>query len=506
MKRRFLFFWGVVLSVFDMSLQAQRILISEPDKDDSRRINFEIIGKMGNNILIYKNVRSENFICIYDQNMKLVDKVKHTYMPDERLINVDFFAYPDFIYMIYQYQRRNIVHCAAVKLDGNGKRLTDPVELDTTAIGGSANNKIYTALMSEDKQKICLFKINSRNRNRFLITTKLYDDKLELLKKSLLTMNMDERNDYLGEFGMDNEGNLIFSKFYRTGNESISKAFLVIKRAMEDSFSFYSLNLENRYLDEIRIKVDNYNQRYLLTAFYYNQRRGSIDGLYFYAFNKTSGQADFEKTFEFSEDLRREAKGESNIRMAFNDYFIRNIVIKKDGGFLLDAEAYYTTSRSTAWNRWDYIYGSPFLYPMDYYYYSPYYSSWWWRRSNSNQAVRYHADNLVIFSFDKNGDLGWNNVIRKEQFDDESDDKVSYQVMNTGGQLHFLFNLQERKNLLLNDYTLLPDGQINRNPTLKNLDKGHEFMPKYGKQVSAKQFIVPCYYRNYICFAKIDYN
>jgi hypothetical protein len=506
MKRRFLFFWGVVLSVFGMSLQAQRILISEPDKDDSRRINFEIIGKMGNNILIYKNVRSENFICIYDQNMKLVDKVKHTYMPDERLINVDFFAYPDFIYMIYQYQRRNIVHCAAVKLDGNGKRLTDPVELDTTAIGGSANNKIYTALMSEDKQKICLFKINSRNRNRFLITTKLYDDKLELLKKSLLTMNMDERNDYLGEFGMDNEGNLIFSKFYRTGNESISKAFLVIKRAMEDSFSFYSLNLENRYLDEIRIKVDNYNQRYLLTAFYYNQRRGSIDGLYFYAFNKTSGQADFEKTIEFSEDLRREAKGESNIRMAFNDYFIRNIVIKKDGGFLLDAEAYYTTSRSTAWNRWDYIYGSPFLYPMDYYYYSPYYSSWWWRRSNSNQAVRYHADNLVIFSFDKNGDLGWNNVIRKEQFDDESDDKVSYQVMNTGGQLHFLFNLQERKNLLLNDYTLLPDGQINRNPTLKNLDKGHEFMPKYGKQVSAKQFIVPCYYRNYICFAKIDYN
>jgi hypothetical protein len=78
--------------------------------------------------------------------------------------------------------------------------------------------------------------------------------------------------------------------------------------------------------------------------------------------------------------------------------------------------------------------------------------------------------------------------------------------MNTGGQLHFLFNQQERKNLLLNDYSLSPDGQINRNPTLKNLDKGHEFMPKYGKQVSARQFIVPCFYRNYICFAKIDYN
>jgi len=506
MKHRCLLVWLLTIPVFFSSVSAQRILFSEPDKDDNRRINFEIIGKMGNNFLIYKNVRSESFICIYDNNMKLLDKIKHEYLPDERLINVDFFPYPDFVYMIYQYQKRNIVHCAAVKLNGMGKRMTDPVELDTTSIGGSANNKIYTALSSEDKQRIILFKINSRKKDRFLITTKLFNDKLDLLKKSVLTMPMDERNDYLGEFGVDNDGNLVFSKYYRTSNESISKAYLVIKRATEDSFSFYDANLESKYLDELRIKVDNYNHRYLLSAFYYNQKRGSIEGLYFYAFNKNTGKADFEKTFEFSEDLRREAKGDANLRMAFNDYFIRNIVIKKDGGFLIDAEAYYTTSRASAWNRWDYMYGSPFMYPMDYYYYSPYYSNWWWRRGNSNQAVRYHADNLVIFSFDKSGDLGWNNVIRKEQFDDESDDKVSYQVMNTGGQLHFLFNQQERKNLLLNDYSLSPDGQINRNPTLKNLDKGHEFMPKYGKQVSARQFIVPCFYRNYICFAKIDYN
>ena len=37
-------------------------------------------------------------------------------------------------------------------------------------------------------------------------------------------MPMDERNDHLGEFAVDNEGNLVFSKFYRTSNESISRA------------------------------------------------------------------------------------------------------------------------------------------------------------------------------------------------------------------------------------------------------------------------------------------
>jgi len=318
---------------------------------------------------------------------------------------------------------------------------------------------------------------------------------------------MNERNDNLGEFAMDNEGNLVFSKFYRSSNESVSRASMIIKRAMEDSFTYYNLTLEKTYLDELRIKVDNTNQRYLLSAFYYTQKRGNIEGLYFLAVDKSSWKPVLEKSFALDEDLRQEAKGQSNLKMAFNDYFIRNIFIKKNGGFVVDAEAFYTTSRSSAWNRWDYMYGSPYSNPYDYYYYSPYGSSYWWRRSgSSNQAVRYHADNVTIFSFNNKGDLEWSNVLKKEQFDDESDDRISYNVINTGGQLHFLFNMQEKRNLLMNDFSLAPDGQVTHYPTLKGLDKGHEFMPKYGKQISAKQFIVPCFYRNYICFAKVEFN
>jgi len=495
------------LMVLFNSAKAQRILISEPDKEDSRRMDFEIIGKMGNNYLIYKNIRNESFICLYDNEMKMVKRVKHEYLPDDRMINVDFFTYPDFIYAIYQYQRRNIIHCAAVKLNGMGEKISDPVELDTTSLGGSNNNKIYTTLSSEDKKKIIIFKINSKNKEKFVITTKLYNADLELQKRTILTLAMNDRNDYLGEFAVDNEGNLVFSKFYRSSNESISKVSLIIKRAMQDSFSYYNLNLEKTYLDELRIKVDNTNQRYLLSAFYYTQKRGNIEGLYFLAMDKNGWNPVLEKSFALDEDLRHEAKGQSNLKMAFNDYFIRNIFIKKNGGFVVDAEAFYTTSRSSAWNRWDYMYGSPVSYPYDYYAYSPYGSSYWWRRGgSSNQAVRYHADNVTIFSFNNKGDLEWSNVLKKEQFDDESDDRISYNVINTGGQLHFLFNMQEKRNLLMNDFSLAPDGQVTHYPTLKGLDKGHEFMPKYGKQISAKQFIVPCFYRNYICFAKIEFN
>ena len=88
------------LMVLFNSVNAQRILISEPDKEDSRRMDFEIIGKMGNNYLIYKNIRNESFICLYNNDMKMVKRVKHEYLPDDRMINVDFFTYPDFIYAV----------------------------------------------------------------------------------------------------------------------------------------------------------------------------------------------------------------------------------------------------------------------------------------------------------------------------------------------------------------------------------------------------------------------
>jgi hypothetical protein len=154
--------------------------------------------------------------------------------------------------------------------------------------------------------------------------------------------------------------------------------------------------------------------------------------------------------------------------------------------------------------------GNPWAYPMDYYSWSPYYSPWGWSRYGYNrwggsQSTRYYAENIMILSFDKDGNLEWNNVIPKSQFDDDNDDLISNNIMNTGGQLHFLFNLYERRTLILNDQSIDANGKITRHPTLKNLDRGIDFMPRLGKQISSRSMVMPCLYRNYITFAKIDF-
>ena len=499
----------VLMICSGLTATAQKIVYSEPEKDDTRRLDFEIAGKVGGNFLIYKNNKNKSWIAVLDNDMKQIAKVEQDYVPDnDRMVNVDFFPYTDFCYMIYQYQKKNILYCMASKIDGNGKKIGGVMELDTTQIGFAADNKIYTVLTSEDKSSIGIFKINSKNKKVYLMTTLLLNEKLEMQKKSRLAIPMEERNDYLGDFHLDNEGDLVFCKFFRNSNDNISRAILAIKYAQADTLMMRELNIEKTWLDEIHIKVDNFNKRYLLTSFFYNERKGNIDGFYFYVWDKIKAAPFFESSSVFTDELRKEARGDATVKMAFNDYFIRNIIARKDGGYIIGSESYYTTSRFNNWNRWDYLYGSPYMSSSNNnYYYSPYYNNFWWTsRSNNNQAVRYHADNITVLSFNSSGQIEWSNIMGKSQFDDESDDLLSYQLMNTGGQIHFLFNQQERKNNLLNDYSIGPDGQMTRNPTLKNLDRGYEFMPKYGKQVSARQMIIPCAYRNYICFAKVDYN
>ena len=505
--------WVLSLFLGISGIWGQKIVYSEPDRDDARTLNFEIVGKMSGNVLIYKNYRDLHYMTVYDTDMKMTEKNRLEFMP-EKVVDVELVQYSDFIYLYYQFQKRGIQYAMAVKLDAHGKKMSEPVVLDTTNMAGSNSNKVYTFLTRENKQQVLVFKISTKNDKAHLLTSLLFNKELVLQKRSMIRVPMPERNDFLTEFALDNEGDLVCIRGSGTAqNDNINKISLITKPAFADSIVVRNLKLTSIYLDDIRVKVDNVNKHYLVTSFYSKLRRGNIDGLYYSVWDKFQDKELATMNTIFTPDFRADAKMEGNQKEAFNDFFLKNIVLKKDGGFFIAAEAAYSTSRGNALNRWDYLYGSPYyssIYsPMDYYsYYSPlgYYP--WSRYSmmNNNTVTRYFADNVVLLSFDKMGKMEWSNVIRKSQFDDNSDNFIGYGILNTGDKAHFLFNIQDKRDMVLSDQSLYPDGQIDRNPTFKNMDKGHEFMPRYGKQVGARQMIIPCLFRGSTCFAKIEFN
>ncbi len=207
--------------------------------------------------------------------MKSISRVSLDFLP-ERYVNVDFVRYPDHFYMIYEYEHKSVVHCAAVKIDGNGKRLGEPVDLDTTHVGSFSNStKIYTTIASEDKGRIMVFKINSKNPKNFVITTFLFDAELSLLDRHRLNLPMEEKNDIFSDFLLDDEGEFVFAKFLKSGNgDWVSKVSIVSHPPTADSFSVKDIGATDRYLDEIKLKIDNTNKKFILTGFYYKQKKG----------------------------------------------------------------------------------------------------------------------------------------------------------------------------------------------------------------------------------------
>jgi hypothetical protein len=506
---------AILLLLAVSSVKAQRIFYSEPDRDDLRQLKFEVMGKYGNNYLVYKNMRSRHFIAVYDAEMKQKDKVELDFIPD-RAINVDVFSNPEHSVVIYQYQKKNIVYCMGVQIDGSGKKIGEPLELDTTQLSIFSDNKIYSTIMSDDKQKLMVFKMKNRQRDDFSIQTVLLSHNLMPLRKSSFNYHLENSREAIADFYLDNEGNFLFSHVTRPASRDyINEAKLVVLPVYADSIKSFNLSLNKVLLDELRIKVDNLNGRYILTSLYSKTKRGNIDGLFTAIINKDLTGTDIEKTVEFSDEFRALAKGDNSAKLAFNDYFLKHLVVKKDGGLLVTGENTYGNSRGGNFNRWDnpWMWGNSF-YPNSYWGWNPY-NNWGyggfggWNSPyggfNNSQQTRYYADNVMVISLDKDANMQWNNVIAKSQFDDNTDNMISYQIMNSGAELLFLYNEWSRRSPLLNAQSLDPNGRINKEPPLKSLDKGYEFMIRFGKQVSAREMIVPCLYRNSFSFARIEF-
>jgi hypothetical protein len=503
---------GIIYVTFLLLLStlsfSQRITYSEPLREDNRDINFDIIGRMKNNVVVFKNVRYKYALTVYNLNdMSLKEKVDLEFMPD-KTFNVDYITFADHFYFVYQYQRKGIVYCMGAKLDYDGHLVGQPIQLDTTHMSTFGDNKIYSTINSEDKKQIMIFKIQKHD-DRFNFMTLLLDNELQFIHKSRLSIEYDDHNDAYSDFLLDNEGNFIFSKSVKSNNRSvISSLYLVTKAPQLDTFSVKKLDLNNLFIDEVKMKVDNVNKRYLFNSFYYTEKRGNIEGIFCTIWD-IKGDSTYSHVFtKLDDSIRNFAKSKGNIKTALNDFFIRNIVLKKDGSYLLVAEDYssQTSGSNMGWNRWDYLYGSPYLNSFDFYYYNPAYGGYYRPYGRfGNQSTRYYYDNILLLGINKTGKVEWSKIIDKEQYGDDTDNYLSFSTFITESEIHFLFNLLEKRDKLLTDNTLAFNGTFKRNPTIKSIDRGYEYMPKLSRQIGPRQIVIPCTFRNQVCFARIDF-
>ena len=489
-------------------IKAQNITYSVVHTENSRDVSFEILGKVGPNFLVFKSLGWKNIIQVFDRNMKELSNERLKFMPDQTL-NVDFITYPDYVVLVYQHKKNNTLVCDAIRIDALGKAIGDKVTLDTTRIGSQSGSDIYSTIYSEDKKKILVYKMHEKN-DMLHIVTKLYNPDILLLDSTRSLLPYNEDREIFTPFQLANDGTIYFTRETKSGErENISELEVVTCKPNTDTFLITSIDLQKKFIDEVSIKIDNLNNNFLINSFFYNQKRaGSIQGLFTAKVHKDSSNLVKTSFYKFDDSLRLKMARANQYKFAFDNLFMKNIFVKKDGSFLLVAEDYSTETigYTNSWNRWDYLYSNPYYYGNDYYYWnSPYYRYNRFNSYNNNGTVKYYYDNILFISIDSSLKPQWSNVLLKKQSDDDNDSYLSFGTMNVGAEINILFIEKEKNSQLISNHSISSYGRLLRHSTLKTREEGYQFMPRLSKQVGPRQVIMPCVYRGTICFAKIDF-
>ena len=475
----------LLLCVFKMTAASgQEVIYSEYQNYDLRTGDFSVVGKVAGKLYTYRSTRDGFFLDIWTDSMTRAATVILDFFPT-KIYETKFIAYPDKIVALYQSLERGRVIQYAAKLDATGRLLGDPLKIDSAKTGFFGANKDYfSSAVSDDKHYLAVYGINGKGDELNMAVTVL-DDNLVKVNHFQAGFTGEGRMEH-GVGLLGNDGTFYIPAYSAVGGDDYAeKLWLVSRKVGEKIFVRTALTLNEKFAANIFFRIDNASNRIYAGGFYSDKKNGNFDGVIYAQYDVNGTAFTTQKLIAFDDALKA-ATGERNAKRAFNNYQTRQLIVKKDGGFVMISEAFYTALRST---------GSPYgygFYPM---YYGP---------AMSRNIREYHYDDILALSYNGDGVREWNSFVRKDQYSQEDGGIFSsYALLNTGGSLGFLFNNLSSRRSSIQLATIDGDGKENVRTFAPQGGDTPDWLPRSGKQVAARELIVPCLRKRQICFAKV---
>ncbi|XZF16076.1 hypothetical protein ACTHGU_08050 [Chitinophagaceae bacterium MMS25-I14] len=469
---------------FAGNVAAQEVIYSPYEKFDLRSGDFSVVGKVSGRLYTYRASSDGYMMDVYNDSMERTATVILDFFPN-KIYETKFIAYSDRILVLYQAIESGKVVQYAALLDDKGRLLKKPISLSSAKTGFFGPTRDYfSSAISDDKRQIFVYSANDKGDDMNMDGT-LIDDQMNIVRRVHTSYKADNNVEH-GEVLIANNGTIYVPVYTPVGSKNYADQVWVLAADSGNHFTPVSFPLNDHYATKPFLRVDNNNNRVYIGGFYADKKNGSRDGVLFGYYDMASGSIQNHKMIAFDPELRM-ATGDRNQKRAFDDYQVRQLIVKNDGGFVLLSEDYYMLTRNSAYTPgWGY-------YSM--YYYGPY----------SMPSVReYHYNDIMALSYNGEGTREWQAFVRKEQYSQEDGGMFSsYALLNTGGALGFLFNDYNSNKSRIQLATIDGDGKVNMRSMAAGSKDDPDWLPRSGKQVGSREIIIPCLRKKQICFAKI---
>lgn len=482
--KSFLFLFLIILS-FSQKLAAQKVIYSDYAPYDLRSSSLSIVGKVNGLLYTFRSYGKDFFLEAYDDEMQKKATVVLDFFP-AKIYNVRFIPDADKIIVLYQAQSGTKITQYAALLNEKGILQKNPIKIDEqrTSFFGTVDKEYFSMAVSQNKQELIVYGLNKKNKK--IDFTGYWVELPQMRLSKRVKFSYKGHNTLATGDGLLSDSGQFFLPVYTViGSRNYSDEYALLSlRKGEPGMKVLRMDLGNKYLEYPFQKIDQSRGKIYFASFYSSQKNGNNEGVFASSMDLGSTKFDTHKILPFDDAMRGEAS-EKRRAKALNEFKINQLIVKADGGFLLAAEEQYVTTQNN------------FMPRMGFYsfYYTPMMA----------QSIReYHYNDILLVSYNAQQEKEWHGFLRKEQYSQEDAGMFSsYCLLNTGGSLGFLFNDFNARRSRIQLSSVAPDGRLQTGYLDAGGTDDPDWLPRIGKQVEAREIIVPCLRKKQLCFAKI---
>ena len=466
----------ILIFLLPVLLDAQTVTVSE--EVSIRHDNaYDIIGKMGERFLLYREQTNKVEIQAFDLRMR-ESWNKELKFDNKRFDIIGMVPDRNNFSIIYQYKKKREEFLRIHKYDA-AANLVDSATIKqyNTIFGEPSHQLIY----SEDKKKVVIYSF----KNQKEIKATSYD----LRKKKVLweaQFELDETqffNDHI-ELIVNNKGIMyvITSKNNRK-NKIDQHEYIVYRCGKENnSIEAFILPMQGKLTYGILFEYDNRNQVLVGGGLYATKNRSRAEGYFsmfvpdydFGLYRLEFNTFDDQLISDLEEKNVKDFKGLENVR-------IQDIVLRKDGGALLMFERTKEYERRMASAGRGLVGADGLRYIVDYYY-----------------------DHVFIVAVHPDGTKHWNQILHKKQYS-QDDNAIfsSYFILKTPSQLRLLFNDDIKLESTVSEYVINSNGDYDRNSVMSTKNQEIKLRFRDAVQVGSNEIIVPSERRNRLKLVRV---
>ncbi len=474
--------WIILWMLFSISSQAQKVTIAD---EISIRNDFayDILGKVGDNILLFRDRGMEYFINIYDDNLRF--KREKELLFEKRKVRLHYIVPADSTFnAVYSYERNDTIYYK-LRSYNDATVLEDSVTLDK--VHKREFHGHYRFIHSEDLSKTALF---AEEKNKILHLHIIDNIKKEEIWKASIELKNIELNDDFRKVVVSNQGLVTF--LFEKNNSRFSKddhVLHVISLYQATIVMNSVIEMKDRVTCDLEMAYNNINGNIVIAGLSSENSRNDATE-YFFINKHITDYEQYETVtvrqvgLDFIAEVYGKKRGKEKELKNFEVY---DLVLRQDGGFLLFTEMYKEYSRRTAFN------------------------------SNTRIARQYggsmrgwtdhYNEDIVIFAVHSDGNEHWRNILYKKQFSqDDAGVYSSFYILRTPSRLKLIYNDEIKNHNTVSEYVLNPLGDYERNSVLSTEYQNLKLRFVDAVQISPSQLLVPSEKNYNLRLVKVDYQ